>query len=126
MNNSDFTRVDALLLSMEREHGRLKEEITRCKTDLERAKRDKLEWNQLREIVVETANRVQLDVAERISSIVSLALSATGFDYSFKVSFVLRRGSTEADLFFVKNGEELNPLSCSGGVHWKLLPLLCV
>lgn len=115
MDNSVFNRVDSLLMSMEREHRRVEEEVTHCKADLERAKRDKLEWNQLREIVVETANRVQLDVAERISSIVSLALSATGFDYSFKVSFVLRRGTTEADLFFVKNGEELNPLSCSGG-----------
>lgn len=94
---------------------RLQTRKASLETELERAKADKKEWELLRDLIVETANRVQLDVAERISSIVTLALSSTGFDYAFKVSFVQRRGTTEADLLFVKNGEELDPLSCSGG-----------
>lgn len=108
-------QLESLLSSMERDMKRLQTRKASLETELERAKADKKEWELLRDLIVETANRVQLDVAERISSIVTLALSSTGFDYAFKVSFVQRRGTTEADLLFVKNGEELDPLSCSGG-----------
>lgn len=108
-------QLESLLSSMERDMKRLQTRKASLETELERAKADKKEWELLRELIIETANRVQLDVAERISSIVSLALSSTGFDYEFRVNFVQRRGTTEADLLFVKNGEELDPMSCSGG-----------
>ena len=110
-----FNQLDVLLRSLERDKERLQNKKASLEAELERAKADKEDWERLRDLAIETANHVQIDVAERISSIVSAALSLTGFDYEFKVQFVQRRGTTEADLLFVKDGEELHPLSCSGG-----------
>lgn len=110
-----FNQLDVLLRSLERDKERLQNKKASLEAELERAKADKDDWERLRDLAIEVANHVQIDVAERISSIVTAALSATGFDYEFKVQFVQRRGTTEADLLFVKDGEELHPLSCSGG-----------
>lgn len=81
-----------------------------------KAKRQEENANLAKELVLQVANKTQLNVAERISGLVSLALAAVFDDpYSFKVDFVQRRGTTEADLLFVKSGNDLDPLSASGG-----------
>lgn len=115
MTSTKFQRVWDALIAKETIYGNLVSRKASLEAELERARQDNKEWTMLRDLIVETSNKVQLDVAERISSIVSLALSSTGFDYSFVIKFVQRRGTTEADLLFVKDGEELNPLTCSGG-----------
>lgn len=115
MASTKFQRVWDTLIAKETIYSNLVSRKASLESELERARQDNKEWTMLRDLIVETSNKVQLDVAERISSIVSLALSSTGFDYSFVIKFVQRRGTTEADLLFVKDGEELNPLTCSGG-----------
>ena len=67
-------------------------------------------------IVQEVANKTQEKIEFQISNLVSLALSAVFPDpYEFKVKFVQRRNRTECDLLFVKNNEEVEPLSAAGG-----------
>lgn len=62
------------------------------------------------------AQQTQQQVEERISSVVSLALSSVFADpYEFKAVFVTRRKKTECDLFFVKNGMQVDPMNASGG-----------
>ena len=51
-----------------------------------------------------------------ISDITSLALEAVFPDpYALQVEFIQRRNKTECDLYFVRDGEKVDPLSASGG-----------
>jgi len=67
-------------------------------------------------VVQEVANEIQQNIEFHISSIVSLALASVFPDpYEFKVNFVTRRNQTECDMFFVKDGNECDPMDSSGG-----------
>lgn len=69
-----------------------------------------------REAIKTVALQTQKQLELHISSIVSLALSAVFDDpYALTINFVERRGKTEADIKFVRNGQEIDPLSSSGG-----------
>lgn len=71
---------------------------------------------QSRAIIQEVAEETQSNVEVHISEIVSLALSAVFADpYEFKLSFVQRRGRTECDLRLIKDDNEFDPLTASGG-----------
>jgi DNA repair exonuclease SbcCD ATPase subunit len=62
------------------------------------------------------AKQTQQELEIHISEIVTLALD-TIFDdpYEFKLEFVEKRGKTEADLWLMKDGEKIDPLSSTGG-----------
>lgn len=69
------------------------------------------------QVIIQTvAQETQNQITEYISDLVSSALEAV-FDnpYAFSIEFVQRRGKTEADLKFVRDGEELDPLDAAGG-----------
>ena len=68
-------------------------------------------------IVVQTvAEQTQKQIEIHISNLVSLALASVFPDpYTFVLRFVQRRNKTEADLLFVKDGNEGRPLDVSGG-----------
>lgn len=69
-----------------------------------------------KEVVLFVAQKTQLNIGQRISDLVTLALDSVFDDpYTFEVEFVQRRGVTEADLWFVRDGNKLNPLLSSGG-----------
>ena len=67
-------------------------------------------------IIQLVAQATQEELKYHINEIVTLSLSAV-FDnaYSFETDFVQRRNQTEADLWFVRDGERIHPLSASGG-----------
>lgn len=57
----------------------------------------------------------QSKLEDHIANLVSMALAAVFDDpYQFSVKFVQRRGKTECDLKFVRNGQEVEPLEASG------------
>lgn len=59
---------------------------------------------------------IQESLQHNISYIVTLAESAVFDDpYDFVVRFEPRRGVTECDLLFSKDGQEMNPIRSSGG-----------
>jgi DNA repair exonuclease SbcCD ATPase subunit len=62
------------------------------------------------------AQEVERQAHAQIATIVSRALQAV-FDepYEFKVQFQSKRGRTEASLTFVRNGQEIDPMTSSGG-----------
>ena len=67
-------------------------------------------------VIQQVAEATQRNLEFHISNIVTLALSAVFPDpYEFKATYLVRRGKTECDLKFVKNGQECDPLSASGG-----------
>jgi DNA repair exonuclease SbcCD ATPase subunit len=76
------------------------------KKDLEQA-----QW-----IIQTVASDTQSMLKFHIENLVSLALSSVFDDaYDFEIDMQLRRNQTECDLFFVRDGERINPLTASGG-----------
>lgn len=72
--------------------------------------------NVAKELVVSVANMTQQNIGDRISELVSLALASVWEDaYEFEIEFVQKRGSTEAVLYFVRNGNRVEPLFNTGG-----------
>jgi len=80
------------------------------------AEQDKLYTEKARVVIQTVAEQTQKQIEYHISNLVSLALASVFPDpYDFKVQFTSRRNKTEADLLFVKNGNEGDPTSVSGG-----------
>lgn len=68
-------------------------------------------------IIQGVAKKTQQQVEFQISSLVSLSLkSVFQRPYEFKIEFVERRGKTECDLFFEKNGIKFEADEVGGGV----------
>ena len=70
------------------------------------------------QVIIQTVAQItQQQLTVRIADIVSMALEAVFGDdaYSFEISFVQKRGKTEAELFFNRGGELIDPMSASGG-----------
>jgi len=71
---------------------------------------------EARRIIQAVAQSIQQSVHGKIASVVSRCLSSV-FDepYEFKINFVQKRGRTEAELVFIRNGIEVDPMTASGG-----------
>jgi len=87
------------------------------KTEEEREfSRRKINAEQAQLIIQEVAKQTQSQLEYHISDVVSMALSAVFDDpYEFSLKFVDRRGKTEADIVFLREGEEVDPLQSAGG-----------
>lgn len=89
------------------------------------AAESKLEADAARLKNIEEAQRILQVVAQKtqegivlhISDIVTAALDAVFEEtaYRFKVEFVQKRGKTEAELYFERAGERIDPMTASGG-----------
>jgi len=67
-------------------------------------------------IIQSVAKDTQNQITEHISDLVSMALAAVFPDpYEFNIEFVEKRGKTEAEISFIRNGEKINPMQASGG-----------
>lgn len=86
-----------------------KKEYVRFKTDL-------LNIEKANVIIQEVAKETQNQITFHISNIVTLALNSIFPEpYEFKIDFIEKRGKTEADIYFLRNGVRVDPLSSSGG-----------
>jgi len=75
-----------------------------------------LRLEKMRVLIQAVAEQTQKNLEFRISKLVTTALSAVFDDpEEFLVKFVKRRGKTECDLLFIKNGREMNPIGFTGG-----------
>lgn len=71
---------------------------------------------EAREIIREVGLRTQQQLQVHISDITSLALEAVFTEpYELMAEFVQRRNKTECDLYFLRDGQRMDPLSASGG-----------
>ena len=65
----------------------------------------------------ELAQAVQQEAHKQVSKIVSKCLKAVfGPSYAFRIDFVQRRGKTEAEFLYLKDGQRVSPAVCSGGI----------
>ena len=104
--------------SLERQRGKklqVEQDISDLKEKLVDIKRDLRRHEQAHIIIRTVGLETQQQLQFHISDITSLALEAVFPDpYELKVEFVERRNKTECDLRFVRDGEELNPMTSSG------------
>ena len=87
-----------------------------CKKEINRLKGEINFSEQAQAIIQKVAQETQRQLEWHISEVVTLALAST-FDnpYVFKAEFVQRRGKTECDLFFERDGFKVDPVAEAGG-----------
>ena len=73
--------------------------------------------DEAQEIIQRVAKDTQNNFVCRIADVVSTALDAVfGADaYEFSLEFIQKRGKTEVEIAFVRDGSKIDPLSASGG-----------
>jgi DNA repair exonuclease SbcCD ATPase subunit len=71
----------------------------------------------VRNIFQLVGQKTQEQIVVHVSDIVNAALGAVfGLDaYGFGLEFVKRRGKTEADIFFIRGGDKIDPMTAAGG-----------
>ena len=113
------TRISDLRASIEQKKGRrdgLLKKNKAHKKDKRNLKKSLINHEKALEIIKEVGQKTQETLQYHISDITSLALDAVFDDpYKLVVKFVERRDKIECDLFFERNGHELDPLDSSGG-----------
>jgi DNA repair exonuclease SbcCD ATPase subunit len=86
------------------------------KSNLTCARQEEEDVEQARALVQGVAQQIQQQAHTRIASVVCRCLEAVFDDpYEFKINFEQKRGRTEAQLVFVRDGVEIDPLSAAGG-----------
>lgn len=69
-----------------------------------------------RKLVQKVAKETQQKLEGHIGNLVTIAEAAVFPEpYEFEVEFVERRNQTECDMYFVKDGNRMNPILSSGG-----------
>ena len=93
----------------------LETSLLNLQTQLKEKGRSLRQHEQAKEIIRTVGQKTQEQLKFHISDITSLALEAVFPDpYSLEVSFVQRRNKTECDLYFVRDGNKVDPLTASG------------
>jgi DNA repair exonuclease SbcCD ATPase subunit len=72
---------------------------------------------EVRGLFQKAAQETQKKLEFHINNLVSAALASVFEEdpYEFQLEFVQKRGKTEAEVWFVRNGEKLKPIDASGG-----------
>lgn len=91
--------------------------ISSHKKQIKKLNKELIISKQAQVIIQIVAQQTQKQLEWHISEIVSLALSSVfNTPYIFKMEFIVRRGKTECDFFFERNGKQINPIEeASGG-----------
>jgi DNA repair exonuclease SbcCD ATPase subunit len=87
------------------------------RAELERLRHEYKDALQAQKIIQDTAQAVQAEAHKSMQAVVTRCLKTVfGPDgYDFKIKFNRKRGKTEAEIVFVQNGNELDPLSEGSG-----------
>ena len=94
----------------------LKKQLTDTEIRIETQEAHLINCQKARTIIQTVAETTQKKLESHVSNLVTMALAAVFPDpYTFILRFVKRREKTEADLLFVKDGNEGSPMDISGG-----------
>jgi len=113
-----MSNINQLRNKLEQQKGQrqqISKSLTKVRLEIKKCRMSLILHEKAREIVRIVGLKTQEQLQFHISDITSLALEAV-FDnpYSLKVEFVQRRNKTECDLFFVRDGMQIDPISSSG------------
>lgn len=94
----------------------VQESLEKAKQAVKEKKRDLRRHEQAREIIREVGLKTQQQLQIHISDITTLALEAVFPNpYALIAEFVERRNKTECDIYFARDGNQVDPLSAAGG-----------
>lgn len=114
-----YNGIRELRLALERKKG-LRDQLLGLLEESGRKlalKRQEQSYIQVAQSIIQAvAQRTQEELKYHIEDLVSLALAAV-FDepYRLRLDFVIKRGRTEAEIWFERDGERAHPLTASGG-----------
>lgn len=111
-----FNQLKELVNSKKTERLLIRKEIGEIQKTLTALESEYAVATKSRKWIQAVAAKTQEQISSSVGSLVTKALSSVFENpYEFKVSFVPRRNKTECDLFFVREGNEVDPLDASGG-----------
>ncbi len=94
----------------------LLQQIKQHDQEIKSLQKDLRNHEKAREIIREVGLKTQQQLQYNISEITSMALeSVMEYPYNLEVEFVQRRNKTECDLYFVRDGDKIDPLDGGGG-----------
>ena len=109
-------RVKTSLLKLKGVKERIQQEQERLSVEQEKTNSDLIASEEARTIIQFVAQQTQEKLQYKISELGSLALAAVfPRPYNLLVEFIPRRGKTECDVLFEREGEKFNPMDDSGG-----------
>jgi len=117
LTNKDFReRIKSQVDRLKGKRDQLLDNLERTKAEGKRQEQRHEDSTKARAIVQKVAQATQKKLEYHVANIVTLAEAAVFPEpYEFGVEFVQRRNRTECDLFFIKGGERMDPVSSSGG-----------
>ncbi|MFP4025767.1 MAG: hypothetical protein ACLFVR_14685 [Thiohalospira sp.] len=114
-----MNKIQNLRNQLEQSKGKkdqIKQSIKKIKGLLIDNKQRLVEHEQAREIMREVSLKTQQQLQYHISDITTLALDAVFPEpYALIAEFVKRRNKIDCDLYFVRDGEKIDPINASGG-----------
>ena len=113
MNISNFRqKID----NLKGRQDQIQADLARTEKQIEQLQSAIVESEQAQLIIQHVAKQTQEQLSFRISAPVTAALAGVFDDpYEFQLRFETRRNQTEADLIFLRNGNEIKDLSFVGG-----------
>lgn len=90
--------------------------LNSTQNDLKRSQETLENIKEAQKIITTLAEGIQQRVHERIAEVVSRCLTAVFDDpYEFRIIFEQKRGKTEARFVFIRDDQEIDPLTAAGG-----------
>lgn len=114
-----ISKIQTLRKTLERNKGK-KEQIQISIGKLEDSilidKKSLRKHEKAKGVIRQVGLKTQQQLSYNISEITSMALNAVlESPYNLELEFVERRNKTECDIYFVRNGERIEPYSAGGG-----------
>lgn len=98
------------------QHARVSDQIATEEDILSRSQEHLQDVITAQKLLQAAAEQVQASAHQQIASVVSRCLeSVFETPYQFKINFVQKRGKTEAELVFVRDGQDIDPVDAAGG-----------
>lgn len=117
---SDFfsNRLQRLQNTIAQEKGKREVLTTELEIEKQQLKKNKIQLKNIQDaqlIVQHVAQQTQEELKFFLSDIVTVALDTVFVNpYEFVIDFVIKRGKTEAEIYFMRGGERMNPVDASG------------
>ncbi len=117
MATSSLTNLRKKLDKLHSQYRLTHQQLRQEKSKLAEARQREQDVLDAQQLVQTVAEGVQQSAHHQLAQVVTRCLKAVfGPEaYEFKINFVKKRGKTEAELVFVRDGMELEPKTASGG-----------
>lgn len=110
-----LTSYRKIVNDLEIKHQLLSEQLASAEEELQALRDKERDHQEAKDIIKAAAAMTQELIGHRLGDLVSLALASIWDDpYELTINFVPRRDTTECDLLFTRDGQNVNPFDSSG------------